>query len=326
MHLKKFVINFAKVPKFNKFNLFSVNKNSFYFCNLTNKPIQNNDQIFIDNHTKRKLASVQIIKEIETLIWAKDYAVAKILGWEVIVKKDDYKVGNKVVYFEIDSLLPEENWTEFLKLSNFRVKTITSKAIVSQGLILPLNIVKKERIADPHISDIIDLEVGYDLTNILKIIKYELEPIDNISEAESKSKETKKVTSKAANKPFPTEFIEKSDEVRIQAIPELINIFLNIPYFATLKYDGTSATYLINPITREFIIASRHVQKGGDIWKHIALTYKIQEKLLSLNGRYAIQGEICGPKYNDNPLGFKENQFFIFTIKDMIENRYLDMD
>jgi hypothetical protein len=33
--------------------------------------------------------------------------VATILGWHIVVKKGEFRVGNPVVYVEIDSVLPE---------------------------------------------------------------------------------------------------------------------------------------------------------------------------------------------------------------------------
>ena len=54
----------------------------------------------------RKLASIQKIVEL-TPITGKDKIVLATLGngWKVIVSKDNYKVDDIVVYFEIDSIL-----------------------------------------------------------------------------------------------------------------------------------------------------------------------------------------------------------------------------
>ena len=53
----------------------------------------------------RKLATIQTIKDIRPIPDADAIEVAKVMGWEVVIKKNEYKVGDKVVYFEIDSYL-----------------------------------------------------------------------------------------------------------------------------------------------------------------------------------------------------------------------------
>ena len=44
----------------------------------------------------------------------------RVLGWWVVVKKGEHKPGEKVVYCEIDSLLPERPEFEFLRASCFK--------------------------------------------------------------------------------------------------------------------------------------------------------------------------------------------------------------
>lgn len=106
----------------------------------------------------RKLASVQKISTIAPIEGADKIVVATMenLGWEcVISKKDNFNVGDLVVYIEVDSICPEK----LLKLSGLwdtltnkgllngnagnRVKTRKFRGAVSQGLILPLQILEK---------------------------------------------------------------------------------------------------------------------------------------------------------------------------------------
>lgn len=52
----------------------------------------------------RALAHIEVINSI-TPIKGKDRIVlATVLGWTVIIQKDAYKVGDKVVFCEIDSV------------------------------------------------------------------------------------------------------------------------------------------------------------------------------------------------------------------------------
>src|SRR5690242_2510401 len=72
----------------------------------------------------RNLASVQIVEDIQNHTNSDNLALAKVLGWQVVIKRGEFKVGDKIVYFEIDSLLPDKEWCDFMKDRKFRVKTI----------------------------------------------------------------------------------------------------------------------------------------------------------------------------------------------------------
>jgi RNA ligase (TIGR02306 family) len=169
---------------------------------------------------------------------------------------------------------------------------------------------------------------GDDLTDILGVTKFEEEvEHSNIKVRDSEGNEIRlKVSS------FPSDYIEKSDEPRIQSNPKLISEFQGKPYIATLKYDGTSSTYLVDPNNRsEFFICSRNLRRDycsdPSEWYSIAADkYKIKEKLIQLDCRFAIQGEIYGPKISHNYLGVKELSFAVFNAKDLVEDRYLDFD
>lgn len=54
----------------------------------------------------RKLASVQYVHDITPIEGADMIEVAHVLGWQCVVKKGEFEVGDLGVYFEIDSFLP----------------------------------------------------------------------------------------------------------------------------------------------------------------------------------------------------------------------------
>ena len=72
----------------------------------------------------RKLASVQKIKAIAPIEGADAIEKIEVLGWELVAKKGDFKVGDLCVYVEIDSILPDRPEFEFMRPRKFRVKTI----------------------------------------------------------------------------------------------------------------------------------------------------------------------------------------------------------
>jgi RNA ligase (TIGR02306 family) len=67
--------------------------------------------------TARKLASIQTVNTVEPIPNADAIEKIRVLGWWVVVKKGEHKPGDKVVYCEIDSLLPERPEFEFLRAS-----------------------------------------------------------------------------------------------------------------------------------------------------------------------------------------------------------------
>ena len=130
----------------------------------------------------RKLASIQTIQALEPIPEADVIERAKVLGWWVVVKKGDFKVGDLVVYGEIDSLMPERPEFEFLRKScyrnpfltsegevlqraGFRIRTVQMRGQISQGICFP---VEALRTLLPS-----TLEVGQDVTESLGIIKYD---------------------------------------------------------------------------------------------------------------------------------------------------------
>lgn len=56
----------------------------------------------------RKLVSIQTITTIDPIPGADRISLAHVLGWKIIISNDMHlTVGDKVAYFETDSLLPE---------------------------------------------------------------------------------------------------------------------------------------------------------------------------------------------------------------------------
>ena len=88
----------------------------------------------------RKLASVRMVSDLRPIQGADRIEVARVDGWECVVKKGEFSIGEQIVYIEIDSILPERPEFEFLRDRKFRVRTIKLRGQVSQGLVLPLSV------------------------------------------------------------------------------------------------------------------------------------------------------------------------------------------
>lgn len=262
----------------------------------------------------RKLASVQKIKAIKPIKDADRIEVVQILNWDCVVRKGEYQVGDKVIYFEIDSLLPDIPAFEFLKgsswsqkLNKYKISTHKLRNQISQGLVISLEML-------PELMKQIlgnTMEMGYiqegtDLTELLKIEKYE-PPISNGPLGETISHEW---------------YVPKTDEERIQVcaenvLPKYIKSTHN-DWYASIKLDGTSCTAGL--FEDAFLIGGRNQwYTGPNFYTETVTKYGDLEakckKYLEVNGIYVVfQGELCGPGIQSNKLGLKEKEWFIFNI------------
>lgn len=261
----------------------------------------------------RKLASIQVISEIKEHPNADSLLIARVLGWDVIIsKKDGYKVGDKVVYFEIDSFLPCVEEYEFLRKSSykkspilgegFRLKPVKLRGEMSYGLILPIEVCFKDCMPLPEM----DFEIGEDVTELLNIKKWE-EPEKASLGGDAKGK-----------RPY---WIEKSDETRVQSKPELLQEFSNVPYYITTKYDGSSHFIGIDT-ENNFHFGSHNLElkptdKKGSFYQFIVENH-LEEKLTFLKKECGwdtvyIIGEWCGQGIQKNRIELKKPYWYPFT-------------
>jgi len=256
----------------------------------------------------RKLASIQEVREIKPIPGADLIEMAVIKGWQVVIKKGEFEIGNKGVYFEIDSFLPIQEQYEFLRKSSykimgeeegFRLRTVKLRGQISQGLLLPLN----------SLGLSADLETGTDVTELLGVKKYE-PPIPAQLAGDIKSG-------------FPS-FIPKTDEERVQNLdPELWIGKENLT--GREKLDGTSATFYFN--SGGYGVCSRNwelkPQEGNTYWI-VSKDNNLETKLQQTNRNLAIQGEIVGPGIQGNVYKFNKPELFVFTIFDIDNYRRLN--
>jgi RNA ligase (TIGR02306 family) len=256
---------------------------------------------------ERKLATIRKISELRGIECADKIELAIVDGWQVVVAKDvEHKVGNKVVYCEIDSFLPIRDEFEFLRKSSykkmgdqegFRLKTIKLRGQVSQGLILPISVLPVAQFASAH-----DLPEGMDVTEMLGIVKYE-PPIP--AELAGKVKGG-----------FPS-FLHKTDEERVQNLVKEYGEWKyqsKHKFYVTEKLDGSSATYYIN--NGEFGVCSRNLElletEGNTFWK-VARELDLENKMKSLGKNICFQGELIGEGIQGNPYKIKGQTVRFYT-------------
>jgi RNA ligase (TIGR02306 family) len=260
--------------------------------------------------TDRKLASVVKIVEIQPIPGADAIVVATVKGWKVVVKVNEYKVGDLAVYYEIDSFLPIRPQFEFLRKSSykrmgssegFRLKTIRLRGQISQGLLTPI----PEGISNPKEGD--------DLTEALDIVKYE-PPIP--AQLAGKIKGT-----------FPS-FIPKTDEIRIQNFESEVGFSpVGERAYVTEKLDGTSFTCYFN--NGVFGVCGRNWElsetSDNSLWR-MANVLQLKEKMTKHGKNIALQGELVGAGINGNLYGLSDHKLYFFTGYDIDKGRRMFFD
>lgn len=262
----------------------------------------------------RKLASVQSVKAIRPIEGADRIEVVQILNWDCVARKGEFNVGDRVIYFEIDSLLPDIPAFEFLKgsswsqkLNKYKIKTHKMRGQISQGLVVPINLltdletqINGEVEKRPHLD-------GEDLTELLKIEKYE-PPVSNGSLGELIHHEW---------------YIPKTDEERVQVCADnVLPVYMNAQdigaYYISIKLDGASCTAGL--FEDAFLIGGRNQWYKDEnmytstVKKYCDLEAKLKE-LQEDTGKYvAFQGELCGPGIQSNKLGLSEKEWYVFNV------------
>lgn len=264
----------------------------------------------------RNLVSIQLIKDIQPIADADMIECATVLGWKVVVKKDEFKIGDKCVYFEVDSYLPIDEKYEFLRSSSyrkhetlgegFRIKTQKRRGQLSQGLVLSL--------FDLGLDE--NLPVNTDVTELLHVQKWEA---------------LEKISDFGLLKDGLPDGISSTDETRVQSIyDDVINEFRGLEYYITTKIDGTSMTvYMKN---NYFGVCSHENECIEDekipssLWNY-ARTRNLEDKFREAGvDNLAIQGELAGPGIQGNRLKLNKLNWFVFTIKDLSTGKRLPLD
>lgn len=263
---------------------------------------------------ERKLASIQEIISVDEIPGADNIQVATVRGWKLVVKRDEFKAGDKAIYCEIDSFLPIREEFEFLRkssfkrmgeLEGFRLRTIKLRGQVSQGLLLPVEILKDKIYADQYKR----LSIGDDVSEALGVFKYE-PPIPAELSGIMKGG-------------FPN-FIPKTDEERIQNLTEVYENFKKSVFYVTEKLDGSSATYYLNNGT--FGVCSRNIDllegEGNTFWK-LARQLQLEEKMKATGVNICLQGELIGEGIQGNPYKLKGQHVYFFNAFEIDEQKYL---
>lgn len=315
---------------------------------------------------ERALATIDSVLNLKAIPGADNIEVAQVRGWDCVVKKGEFKPGDTCVYFEIDSVLPDEERYAFLKgswskkVKGYRLKARRLRGQVSYGLVLPTS-------NFPEIENA-DKRLGEDVTELLGIRIYD-PPVTASGGTQAKGN-------------FPSHLIPKTDAERIQNVnvmqlaSTLKQVYNYDPmdymtsaskldtlelltdntkggpyspnpqvpgaiYVATEKLDGQSFTVYYND--GEVGYCSRNLElKTEDIldpdntssFSLAAKAYswpQLMKTLSEMNApgfpkNFAIQGEIVGPGVQGNIYELSAIDVYVFSIFDIDEQVYVAFD
>lgn len=297
----------------------------------------------------RELAYVVTIDEVRPIPNYDKVEYARVGGWWVIVRKDQFKVGDLAIYIEVDARVPEKEPFMFLDKRDFKVKTLKMCKVISQGLLMsPEDFGWKAE----------TLEVGTFLTEKLGIVYADAE--DNKRKAKSADKY--KLMAQRNGKLFAKQpfrwlmkrewgkkllfvffgkkkdkkngwpaHIVKTDEERCQNLPYLFPGG-DEEWIATEKIDGTSTTFSMIGYgrKRQFYICSRNVvfdkpdkkcYYETNVYTEMAIKYDIENILAKIMSDLefkpvyvTIQGETYGASIQKRDYGMSNHDFMAFNL------------
>ena len=256
----------------------------------------------------RKLVSIQKVWSIEPIDGADRIELAHVLGWQCVVNKGQFKPMDMAVYFQIDSYLPIRPEFEFLRKScykktdimgeGFKLRTMTFKGQISQGLLLPISLF-------PEIPS--DVQIGDDVTEYLGVRKWEIEE--------------RATTGGNVIGTLPYD-IPHTDETRVQENPELIQAFSGLEYYISTKMDGSSHSIGIDE--DGFHVTGHNYEyrnDGSSSFYNLVNERKYQEKMEAFVKEeglrtLTVQGEFCAPGIQNNRLRLIKPEWYVFTVRE----------
>ena len=252
----------------------------------------------LNSKNERELAYVVNIDAIEPIVGSDNCEAATVGGWRVMVRKDQFHPGDKAVYFEIDSKLPDTDPRfAFMERKNYKVKTqrytFGGKGLmISQGLLMSAEDLgwDEENMTVEGDDRFVTKELG---------VTYAVEE-DNVRKSNGDPNQKYKamgarhsklarqwwwrwlmkrawgrkilfaIFGKKKDNPrgWPTHFpyIHKTDEERCENMPWILQN--KEPWVVTEKLDGTSCTYILERLKGrdkfEFYVLSRNVRQKDE--------------------------------------------------------------
>ncbi|KAI4866002.1 RNA ligase-domain-containing protein [Hypoxylon rubiginosum] len=293
------------------------------------------------NSTGRRLVTVRRISEVDPILGS-PCDVVTVDGWKIVVMRQEcFYPGQLVVYFEIDSFLPNSSYfweycaASDMELDNEPGYLVTTNLIhknLSQGLIFhPWKfaevMAEYSRLVAIYPEDVAQEE----------LMKMSFHDVLGVKKWEDKATGDDSTGSLG----LPPIFFPQPGCDRAQNIPHLFADRGEQTYQITEKLDGVPMTvYLVEKSSQWFPALPPlpdHIQQTGstrlgvcsrqqDIIESSTSCYwnaakqqRILDKIGEIGKNIAVQGELCGSTILGNSMGFGpgEHKFYVFDIYDI---------
>lgn len=252
----------------------------------------------LNSNNERELAYVVKIDAIEPIVGSDNCEAAIVGGWRVMVRKGQFQPGDKAVYFEIDSKLPDtDSRFAFMERKGYKVKTqrytFGGKGLmISQGLLMSAEDLgwNEEELTEFGDERFMTKKLGVTYAvaedNVRKSNgdpnqKYRAMGARHANLAKTRwwrwlmkrawgRKILFAIFGKKKDNPrgWPNHFpyIHKTDEERCENMPWILQN--KEPWIVTEKLDGTSCTYILERLKGrnkfEFYVLSRNVRQKDE--------------------------------------------------------------
>lgn len=251
--------------------------------------------------------------------------------WNVVVQKDRYKIGSKVIYFPVDSILPEAIESIIfpidskIKLANSRVKTIKLRGAISQGMVV-----------DPILLKLEKINIGTDVTALLGVLKYEPPETHQGASTQGKTVRHKhpsfhKYGGLENAKNYNTIFIEGEEVIVSEKIHGSHIRMMSAPFYANTLLKKLKKFLRLAP-AYEFVYGSNNVELTNkllysgfyktNIYAEMVHKYQLQDKIppnVALHGEVIGDGVQKGYTYG---CASGERRVVFFDVK--VDGKYLD--
>jgi RNA ligase (TIGR02306 family) len=235
------------------------------------------------------------------------------MTFQFCVAKGLYKPGDAVVYFPVDSILPD-TLVEKFNIRNFlsgskkdRLKTVKLRGEISQGFVSPVAAVFPDE----------TLEMGSDVTERLGVIKYEVP----------------EVVCKAGRLVSLPPGVSVYDIEGCDRYPDVVAELMDMPVLISEKVEGSNSAVMYERETGFAFLQRRHEVKPDPSipelhdWIRVpqenGLTAIAEQILNDYSAkRVIIKSEMTGPAIQGNIYKLQKVTTFTFDIE--VDGRYLD--
>lgn len=266
---------------------------------------------------QRELCYIVKIDAIEPIIGSDNCEAAIVGGWRVMTRKGTFQAGDKAVYFEIDSKVPETEVFSFLASKHYKIKTqkytFGGKGLmISQGLLMSFEDFGWD-IDKYEIGDFLTAELGvkYSVADDNKR-KSNINKYLRMKQRNAKIFEKYHFLNKLYAKPWGKKLlflflgnrrdsksgwpvgkflgVSKTDQERCENITWVLED--KTPFIITQKCDGSSGTFILERKSfgrYEFYVCSRNVRmfkpdqkcfyEDDNYYWDAAIKYNIEEKM-----------------------------------------------